>query len=133
MKFKVGQRVFDSFRHADDVGIIRDVSEKYYTVAWDDENESVYHSDRKYSQMDALPTLYPFPYEFEVKEVSQFSEGEIILHRNNEAHPWNIGIYLSQDGNKYKPYKVKAFGQMETYATLIIPFKNNENKLWKTN
>jgi hypothetical protein len=130
MNFEVGQKVYDSFRFAGCVGTVRDVSEKYYTVAWDDDNESVYHSDRKYSQMDAFPTLYPFPYEIEVKEVSQFSEGEIILHRNNEAHPWNIGIYLNKVGPNHS---IKAFGQAQGYAKFIIPFKNNESKLWKTN
>ena len=133
MNFEVGQKVYDSFRHAGCIGIIKHVTEEYYTVDWGDGFEFVYKINRKYIQSDGFPTLYPFPYEIEVKKVSQFSEGEIILHRNNEAHPWNIGIYLSQDGNKYTPHKIKAFGQMETYAALIIPFKNNENKLWKTN
>jgi hypothetical protein len=130
MKFEVGQKVYDSFRHGGCTGIVKDVSDLYYTVVWDDDNESVYHSDRKYSQLDASPTLYPFPYEIEVKEVSQFSEGEIILHRNNEAHPWNIGIYLNKVGPNHS---IKAFGQAQGYTKFIIPFKNNENKLWKTN
>lgn len=138
MKFEIGQKVFDSFRYAGYEGVVTNVADYaiwvFYTGYEGDRHvEAMYQGDGKYIDTDAFPTLYPHPYEFEAKEVSQFAKGELILHRNNEAHPWNIGKYQCKSEYPSGEHRIQSFGQFFCYAKFIIPFKNNEDKLWKRN
>ena len=138
MKFEVGQKVFDSFRYAGYVGEVKQMHESSIFVEYtgyegDRHFKAMYGPDGRYIDTDAFPTLYPHPYEFEVKKVSQFAKGELILHRNNEAHPWDIGIYREEMWLGWTRHQIQSYGQFVTYAKFIISLKGNEDKLWKTN
>lgn len=135
-EFEIGQPAFDSFRFAGWEGVVKDMSwngiwVEYPGYQGDRHFKAMYGIDGRYIDTDAFPTLYTHPYTFEVKEVSQFTKGELILHRNNEAHPWNIGIYIEKTDFNYYHHKIKSFGQMEAFARFIISLKGNESKLWK--
>ena len=136
IKFEVGQTVYDSFRYAGYEGVVKEIHSSSIFVEYagyngDRHYKAMYGIDRKYIDSDAFPTLHPHPYEFAVKEVTQFQKGDLVLWRNNEGHPWNIAKHWGK--MEFNNHLVQAFEQFKTHAKFVIPFKNNEHKLWKTN